>query len=373
MIMQLFTEPAHRAKAMGVFGFVMSSGGALGVLLGGVLTDLFSWHWIFLVNLPVGCGVLLAGRRLLPADVPNSGADRLDVAGAVTVTGALVLAVSGVVGAVESGWTSARTLGLLVAAAVLLTGFVWIEARASEPLVPLGMLRSRNLAVANVVGVLWAGAMSAWFFLAPLYLQQVLHYGPLAVGAAFLPACVIMGALSLRASDRLVLRFGVRPTLTVGLLLAGASLMLFVRAPVGGSYLTDVLPSMLLLGVGAGIAFNPVLLAAMGGVEPHRAGLASGLVNTSFMMGGALGLGVLVSIAAGRTSTLLRAGADPVHALNGGFHLAFLCGGTAALVAALLGGLLLREPPATVDHAAGHGDHPATAEHAGLQPSQARI
>jgi EmrB/QacA subfamily drug resistance transporter len=346
LTMSLFTTPADRAKAMGVFGFVMSSGGAIGVLLGGVLTGLLSWHWIFLVNLPVGIAVVALSLRLLPAGGERTGGRRLDVAGAVTVTGALVLATSGVLGTAESGWTSARTLVQLGAAAVLLAVFAAIELRVREPLVRFGLLRSRNLVVANVCGVLWAGSMFAWFFFAALYLQQVLGYGALEVGLAFVPACVIMGVLSLKVSDRLVLRFGIRLTFVVGLALAASSLLLFARAPLGGHYATDVLPSMLLLGVGGGIAFNPLLLAAMGDVGPEDAGLASGVMNTAFMMGGALGLGVLASLAAGRTSGLLAAGSAQLAALRGGYSLAFGCGGVAALAAAaLVGSLLRRRPP----------------------------
>jgi predicted MFS family arabinose efflux permease len=244
--------------------------------------------------------------------------------------------------------SSGGAVGVLLGGVLtgLLTGFVVLESRVRDPLVRLGLLRSRNLVVANTSGVLWAGAMFAWFFFAALYLQQVLGYGPLAVGLAFVPSCVIMGVLSLKASDRLVLRFGVRRTFVVGMALASTSLLLFARAPIGGHYATDVLPSMLLLGLGAGIAFNPLLLAAMGDVEPEQAGLASGVMNTAFMMGGALGLGVLASLAAGRTSGLLAHGSGQLVALHGGYSLAFAGGGVAALVAAVLGGTLLRQPRA---------------------------
>lgn len=345
LIMGLFSDPAERARAMGFFGFVMSGGGAVGVLLGGVLTGLFSWHWIFLVNVPIGVGVWLAARRVLPADEVVPGAGRLDVPGAVLVTAALMLSVYGIVGGNEAGWTSGRTLGLLGASAVLLAAFVLREARAASPLVPLRLFALRNVSVSQVVGMLWAAAMFAWFFLAALYLQQVLGYDALEVGLAFVPTSVVMAFCSLRVSDRLVMRFGIRRPLMAGLALAAASLALFSRAPVDGSFGTDVLPSMLLLGAGAGIAFNPVLLAAMGDVEPHESGLASGVVNTSFMMGGALGLAVLVSLSAWRTESLAADGADRLEALNGGFQLAFAAGALAALAAAVIGGLLLRPKP----------------------------
>jgi EmrB/QacA subfamily drug resistance transporter len=346
LTMGLFTTPADRAKAMGVFGFVMSSGGAIGVLLGGVLTGLLSWHWIFLVNLPVGIAVVGLSRRLLPPDGERVRGRRLDVAGAVTVTGALVLATSAVLGTASAGWTSARTLWQLAAAALLLVTFVVIEQRVSEPLVRFALLKSRNLIVANTCGVLWAGSMFAWFFFSALYLQQVLSYDALQVGLAFVPACVIMGVLSLKASDRLVLRFGVRRTFVAGLSLAALSLLLFARAPMHGHYAVDVLPGMLLLGLGGGVAFNPLLLAAMGDVDPSDTGLASGVMNTAFMMGGALGLGVLASIAAARTAGLTATGSAPVAAMYGGYTLAFACGGAAAVAAAVLGGVLLRQPRA---------------------------
>jgi EmrB/QacA subfamily drug resistance transporter len=349
LMMSLFVEPAERAKAMGVFGFVAAGGGSLGVLLGGVLTGLLNWHWIFLVNVPIGAAVCVLALRMLPVGGGGGGASggggkKLDVAGAVTVTAALMLAVYAIVNGNRGGWTSARTLGLLGAAAVLLAAFVMLESRVESPLIPLGLFRLRNLATANAVGVLWAGAMFAWFFLSALYLQLVLHYSPLQVGLAFLPANLIMGAFSLGLSARLVMRFGIKRPLAVGLLLAAVGLLLFARAPAGGHFAADVLPSMILLGFGAGMALNPVLLAAMGDVEPRESGLASGIVNTSFMMGGALGLAILASVASSRTSHLLASGHARVSALDGGYQLAFLIGALFALLAALLGTIRLRAP-----------------------------
>jgi predicted MFS family arabinose efflux permease len=256
-----------------------------------------------------------------------------------------MLATYAIVEGNQRGWASAHTLGFLGASAALLAGFVAIEARAAAPLMPLRVLRLRNVATANGVGILWAGAMFAWFFLAALYLQLVLGYDPLHVGLAFLPGNLVMGLLSIRFSARLVMRFGVRRPLGVGLAVAAAGLALFARAPVDGHYVADVLPSMLLLGLGAGIAFNPLLLAAMSDVEPQESGLASGLVNTAFMMGGALGLAVLASVAASRTSAL--GGAHRLAALVGGYHLAFGVGALFALTGALVGAWLLRNRAAT--------------------------
>ena len=362
LVIKLFTEPAERAKAMGVFGFVASGGGSIGVLLGGILTDALSWHWIFLVNVPIGVAVVALSLRLLPTGRGPEGETRLDVAGAVTVTASLMLAVYAIVNGNEVGWGTVRTLGLLGAAAALFAAFLVIEARVPSPLMPLGLFRLRNLAFSNVVGVLWAAAMFAWFFLSALYLQLVLGYSPLEVGLAFLPGNLIMGLLSIGISARLVMRFGIRPPLAVGLGLAALGLLLFARAPVDGNFVVDVLPSMILLGIGAGIAFNPVLLAAMSDVEPSDAGLASGIVNTSFMMGGALGLAVLASVAASRTETLSAAGEDPLVALTGGYHAAFLLGAIFAAAAATIGAVFLRTRDAPAHGAEEPTGVPATAE-----------
>jgi EmrB/QacA subfamily drug resistance transporter len=342
LTMSLFTEPAERAKAMGIFGFVASGGGSIGVLLGGILTNSLDWHWIFLVNLPIGVAVVVFSLRLLPGGRGQAGDGRLDIGGAVTVTAALMLAVYAIVNGNQKGWTSTQTVSLLLGAAVLLSLFVAIESRVAAPLMPLRLIRLRNMATANVVGILWAAAMFAWFFLSALYLQLVLGYSPLQVGLAFLPANLIMGVLSVAVSARLVMRFGVRRPLATGLTFAAVGLALFARLPVHGSFVADVLPSMILLGIGAGIAFNPVLLAAMSDVEPQEAGLASGIVNTAFMMGGALGLAVLASIAASRTSTLAGAGDGRLESLVGGYHVAFLVGAIFALAGATLGATLLR-------------------------------
>jgi EmrB/QacA subfamily drug resistance transporter len=350
--MMLFTEPAERAKAMGIFGFVAAGGGSIGVLLGGILTDVLNWHWIFLVNVPIGALVVLLSLRLLPGEHIAAATRRLDVAGAVTVTVALMLAVYAIVNGNAKGWTSAQTLLMLGAAALLLVAFVIIESRVSAPLVPLRLFKLRNIVGANIVGILWAAAMFAWFFLSALYLQLVLGYSPLKVGLAFLPGNLIMGFLSIGVSAKLVMRYGVRRPLATGLTLAAIGLMLFARAPVDGNYVTDVLPAMLLLGLGAGIAFNPLLLAAMSDVEPQESGLASGVVNTAFMMGGALGLAVLASLAASRTSSLTAAGDSELVALAGGYHAAFLVGALFALSAAVLGATLLREPASMPAHEA---------------------
>jgi len=285
---------------------------------------------------------VLLSTRLLPSAPGGARSSRLDVAGAITVTAALMLAVYAVVNGNENGWTSAETLSLLAAAVALFVVFLLIEKFTRAPLMPLGLFRNRNLSTASGVGMLWAAAMFAWFFLSALYLQLVLGYTPLQVGLAFLPGNLVMGALSLGLSAKIVMRYGIKRPLAIGLFLAALGLLVFARAPLDGQFVTDVLPGMLLLGVGAGIAFNPVLMAAMGDVPPEESGLASGVVNTAFMMGGALGLAVLASVAASRTASL--GGSSDISALLAGYHLAFLVGAIFALAAASLGLALFRVP-----------------------------
>jgi EmrB/QacA subfamily drug resistance transporter len=346
VMMDLFTKDHERAKAMGVFGFVAAGGGSLGVLLGGILTDVLNWHWIFLVNLPIGALVYFLSLKLLPSTHARAQETKLDVAGAVIVTSAQLLAVYAIVNGNDAGWHSAQTIGLLTSAAVLMGIFLLLESRVRSPLVPLRFFKLPNLRTANIVGVLWAAAMFAWFFLSALYLQLVLGYSPLKVGLSFLPANLIMAVFSVGLSAKLVMRYGIKKPLAFGLTLAAIGMVLFARAPVDGNFFIDVLPSMILLGFGAGMAFNPVLLAAMSDVKPQESGLASGIVNTSFMMGGALGLAVLASLATSRTNHLVLTGSDKLSALAGGYHVAFIAGAIFAALAALIGGLFLREKAA---------------------------
>jgi MFS family permease len=260
----------------------------------------------------------------------------------------MVLAVYAIVNGNTAGWTSGQTLGLLAAAVVVIVGFAVWESRVANPLMPLRVFRHRNLSVANSVGILWAAAMFALFFLSALYLQLVLHYSPLEVGLAFLPGNVIMMAASLGLSAKLVMRYGFRMPLAAGLGIASLALLWFARAPVHGSFVVDVLPAMILIGIGGGLAFNPVLMAAMSDVEPQDAGLASGIANTAFMMGGALGLAVLASAASARTNHL--GGASDLSALTSGYHVAFLIGAAFALLAAAVGALFLRTPHTAPAH-----------------------
>jgi EmrB/QacA subfamily drug resistance transporter len=346
LIMNLFTEPAERAKAMGVYGFVCAGGGSIGVLLGGVLTSLLSWHWIFLVNLPIGLAVALLCLRLLPNTPGHAAGEKLDVAGAVTVTTALMLAVYAIVNGNEVGWSTVTTLGMLIGAAALMALFLAVQARVQHPLMPLTLFKSRNVSVSNMVAVLWAAAMFAWFFISALYMQLVLGYSPMQVGLAFLPANLIMALFSLGLSAKLVVRWGFRLPLAAGLAVAALGLALFSQAPVDGQFVLHVLPGMVLLGLGAGIAFNPMLLAAMSDVGPAESGLASGVVNTAFMMGGALGLAVLASLASARTTNLAQLGTSATAALGGGYQWAFAVGAGFAALAAALGWQFLRTPHA---------------------------
>jgi len=340
LIMSLFTEPHERARAMGYFGFIAAGGGSLGLFLGGLLTDAFNWHAIFMINVPIGITVLFLTRALVPETQNESAHPHLDAAGATTVTLSLLTAVYAIVNGSAAGWLSLQTLGLIGVSLVLLALFIRIELRSKLPLVPMSMFRNRTIALANTIGVLWAGGMFAWFFITALYLQLVLGYGPLAVGLAFLPSNLIMAAFSLGLSARMVDRFGIQKPLAVGLAIAASGLFLFSFAPVTGGFVAHVLPGMLLLGLGAGMAFNPVLLAAMSEAKPEDAGLASGIVNTSFMMGGALGLAVLASIAAARTAATVSEGR--LESLVAGYHAAFLVGSIFALIGALLAAFFLK-------------------------------
>jgi EmrB/QacA subfamily drug resistance transporter len=338
LIMNMFTHEAMRAKAMGVYSFVCASGGSIGVLLGGTLTSVLNWHWIFFINLPIGVAVYGLCLSLVPNIRAEVADGRLDVWGAVTVIMSLTLTIYAIVNGNQAGWISAQTLSLLACAAILFALFLMIEACVPTPLLPLGIFKRRNLTISNTVGVLWAAGGAAWFFISALYMQLVLGYGPLRVGLAFLPSNVIMGAFAWGLSAKLVKNIGIKKPLTIGLLLVATGLALLARAPVDGGFKTDVLPSMVLLGLGAGVAYNPLLLAGMSDVAPSESGLASGIINTSCMMGGALGLAILASLSVGRTNDLLASGATIPVSLAGGYRvaltLAAVCVGMAALLAA---------------------------------------
>jgi EmrB/QacA subfamily drug resistance transporter len=347
LIMSLFTENGERAKAMGIYGFVCAGGGSVGVLLGGVLTSMLSWQWIFLVNLPIGIAVYAICLRLLPPGEPQTDVRHMDIGGALTITASLMLSVYAIVNGHAAGWLSPMTGSLLGASLLLFIAFLVIESRVHRPLVPLRFFRLRNVSTANVIAALWAAAMFAWFFISALYMQLVLGYDAMQVGLAFLPSNLIMAILSLGLSARIVMRFGIRLPLIGGLMLGAIGLGLFAFAPLQGNFMLHVLPGMLLLGLGAGIAFNPLLLAAMSDVPQQESGLASGIVNTAFMMGGALGLAIMASAAVVRTDYLIAQGTTALVALNGGYQAAFGLGALAAGIAALLGfSMKLKAAPA---------------------------
>jgi EmrB/QacA subfamily drug resistance transporter len=344
MIVTMFPEPREQAKAIGVYSFVASAGGSVGLLAGGVLTQGINWHWIFFVNIPIGIATAALALRLLDKDKGIGFGRGADVLGAVLITGALMLLVYTIVEpAADLGWGATRTLALGAAALALLVGFIVREATARNPLMPLRIFRSRNVTGANLIQALFVAGMFGLFFLGALYLQRVLGYDALETGLAFLPVTLVIGTLSLRYSERLIMRFGARGTLLPGLVLIAAGLALFTQVPVDGSYLTDVLPTMLLLGSGAGLAFPALMTLAMSGATPSDAGLASGLVNTTLQVGGALGLAVLATLSTTRSDALLEQGESTAAALTEGYQLAFVIG-AGLVVAAIAVALTVLQP-----------------------------
>ena len=340
LVTVLFAEGAERNKAMGVWGAVAGSGGAAGVLLGGMLTEWAGWEWVLYVNVPIGIAAALLSPRLLPESRAD-GARHFDVAGAVTVTLGLSLLVYSLVNANEAGWASAETLILLAVAAVLIVGFVVIERRTKAPLVPFpGIFRHRSITGINVTALLIAMALFSMFFFISLYMQQVLGYDPLEAGLAYLPLAFGI-IVSAGVASQLVTRFGVRPVLVTGLILTAIGLLWFSQISVGGSYVGDILFPSLLAAFGLGFAFVPMTIAAVAGVEPHEAGLASGLINTSQQVGGALGLAVLAAIANSRRESLTEAGTALPTALTEGFQVALTVGAGFAVVGAILALLLV--------------------------------
>jgi EmrB/QacA subfamily drug resistance transporter len=335
MLVTMFPEPKEQAKAIGIYGFVASAGGSIGLLAGGVLTEAINWHWIFFINLPIAVGTAVAAARLIDADDGIGIGRGADVLGAALVTSALMLGVYTIVKATEHGWASAHTLGLGAASLVLLAAFVARQARASNPLMPLRILRSPNVSGANMVQIVVVAGMFGMFFMGTLYMERVLGFDPLQIGLAFLPATLMMGIFSAVVSARLNSRFGARTTLVPALVLVLAGLVLFARAPVDGSYAIDVLPAVVVLGIGAGLAFPSLMMLAMSGATPADSGLASGLVNTTAQVGGALGLAVLATLATSRTEDLMAGGESAPAALTSGYHLAFVVG--AGLVIAGIG------------------------------------
>jgi EmrB/QacA subfamily drug resistance transporter len=324
MIVTMFPEPREQAKAIGVFAFVASAGAAVGLLAGGILTQVLNWHWIFFVNLPVGAPTALAALRVIERDRGAGYRAGADVPGALLVTSAMMLGVFTIVDpAAQQGWLAPRTLALGAGSLALLGAFIVRQKTARHPLMPLRIFSSRAVTGANLVQVLGTAGMFGMFFLGSLYLRRILGYDPLQIGLAFLPVAVVMGALSVRYTDRLVMRFGARRLLFPGLGLIAAGLALFAMTPAGGTYLSYVFPVTLLIGTGAGLCFPALMTLAMSSATPQDAGLASGLVNTTAQVGGALGLAVLATVSASRTSALIAHGRPVTVALTDGYHLAF--------------------------------------------------
>jgi EmrB/QacA subfamily drug resistance transporter len=363
MIVTMFPEPREQAKAMGVYAFVASAGGTVGLLAGGVLTQTINWHWIFFVNIPIAVVTAVLAIRLLDRDQGIGFGDGADVPGAVLITSSLMLGVYTIVKpAADYGWGSGRTLGLGAVSLALLASFIAREATARNPLIPLRIFRSRNVSGANVVQALLVAGMFGMFFMGALYMQRVLRYDALEVGLAFLPATIVMAVLTVRYSEPLIMRFGARKALLPGMVVIAAGLLLFTQAPVDGGYVRHLLPVMLLLGFGIGVCFPALMTLAMSGATREDAGLASGLVNTTAQVGGALGLAILATLSATRTESLTVGGHATASALTSGYHLAFLIG-AALVVAAIVVAVTVIQPEKQAEERA------AEAEQAGGKPA----
>jgi MFS family permease len=348
MIVTMFSDPREQARAIGVFAFVASAGAAVGLLAGGILTQVLNWHWIFFINLPIGAVTAAAARRMITPDRGAGLRAGADVPSALLITGAMMLGVFTIVGpAAQLGWLAARTLLLGAGSLALLGGFIVRQRTAPNPLMPLRIFSSRNVTGANLVQVLGTAGMFGMFFLGSLYLRRILGYDPLQIGLAFLPVAVVMGGLSVRYTDRLVMRFGIRTTMLPGLGLIAAGLALFALAPAsGGGYLSHIFPITLLVGTGAGLCFPALMTLAMSSATTQDAGLASGLVNTTAQIGGALGLAVLATVSASRSSTLIAQHRPAAVAVTDGYHLAFWIACGLVVAAAGVAAVMLRPQPA---------------------------
>ncbi|TMF89989.1 MAG: MFS transporter [Chloroflexi bacterium] len=342
MVVTMFPEPAERARAMGIFAFIASAGASIGLIAGGLITQSVSWHWIFIVNLPIGLITAIVAWRLLESEPGLGLSEGADVLGAFLVTTALVLGVYAIVQSERYGWVSVQTLGIGLVATTLLAAFIWRQATTRNPLVPLRLFRSRNLSAANVIQASMLAGMFGFFFLGTLDLQRVLHYGPLAIGLAFLPNAVAMGVLSVGLSARMIMRFGARSVLLAGQMLVAISLILLVLGPETTDYLRDWLVPMVLLGIGAGLAFPALTILAMADATPSDSGLASGILNTTTQVGAALGLAVLATLSTNRTSQLLGDGESATSALSSGYHFAWAIGAGLVLVSIVLAATVLR-------------------------------
>jgi EmrB/QacA subfamily drug resistance transporter len=344
MVVTMFPDAREQAKAIGIYTFVAVAGGSIGLLLGGVLTQTINWHWIFFVNLPIGLATALFAIRLVPDRKGIGLAAGADLPGAALLTGGLMLGVYTILGVAEEGWGSTQTLALGAVSIGLLAAFVARQARVANPLMPLRLFRSRNVAGANLVQALLVVGMFGMFFLGALYMQRILGYDALQVGLAYLPLTVVMATMSFRFTGQLNLRFGPQATLVPAMVFVVVGLLLLARTPVDASYVIDLLPAMILIGLGAGLGFPSLMTLAMSGATESDSGLASGLVNTSVQVGGAIGLAVLATFATERTEGLLADGESAATALNSGYHLAYLIGAGLVLVAIAIAVTVLRSP-----------------------------
>jgi EmrB/QacA subfamily drug resistance transporter len=363
MIVTMFPEPGAQAKAIGVYGFVASAGGSIGLLLGGVLTDAISWHWIFLINLPIGIVTAYLATRLVANPQGIGLSAGADFPGAALITSSLMLGVFTILRIEAWGWNDTRIFVLGAISLALLALFLHRQATIANPLMPLRLFRSRNVAGSNALQALLVAGMFGMFFLGALYLQKVLGYSPLKVGFAFLPTTLVMGTLSLGFSERLIMRFGPRTTLIPGVCMVVVALLLFARTPVDANYFTDLLPPFLLIGVGVGTSFPAIMTLAMSGATPEDAGLASGFVNTSMQVGGAIGLAVLATLSGERTKSLLNDGEGQLQALTSGYHVAYLVGAVLAAIAVAIAVFVLRAPrPQAMPAASREEPEPALSE-----------
>ena len=348
ILVTLFTEAKERAKAIGIFSFTGAAGASIGQVLGGILTDTLSWHWIFFINLPIGLATIVPAIWALPSERGAGLAAGADVIGAVLVTSGLMLGIYTVIKIEQYGWLAAHTLGLGAVSLVLLAAFVVRQATAKIPLMPLRIFRSRNVSGANLVQILTLSALFAFQIIVALYMQKVLGYGALDTGLAMLPAAVAIGGLSLFVSARLNTRFGERAVLLVGLLLLLGAMGWLSRVPVHANYVTDLLPVMLLI-AGGGLVLPALTTLGMSGAQADDAGLASGLFNTTQQIGMAVGLAALTTLAAARSETLLSAGKSEASALTGGYHLAFSIAAALLVAAFTVALIVLRQPKPPTD------------------------
>jgi EmrB/QacA subfamily drug resistance transporter len=363
MIVTMFPEPREQAKAVGIYAFVASAGGAVGLLVGGIITQIISWHWIFFVNAPIGLATAFFAVRLLDRDEGIGFREGADALGAVLITSSLMLGVYTIVKpAAEQGWGATETLLLGAGSLVLLGLFIAREATATTPLIPLRIFRSRNVTGANLVQILTVAGMFGMFFMGSLYLQLVQGYDALQIGLAFLPICIIMGTLTGRYSEPLIMRFGARRLLFPGLALVAAGLVLFTRAPVDANYWVDVFPVLVLMGIGIGVCFPALMTIAMSGATRADAGLASGLVNTTAQVGGALGLAVLATLSTSRSDDLEAAGHSTASALTSGYHLAFWIAAGLVLAAIAVAALVIQPEEKAAEQYAGEDAEQAPGE-----------